>query len=197
MTRLRLHIAAIFLLSLGWAGMVQAQPDASTFFHDGAQQYIDGEMQTARQTVTQGLQAHPNDPKLLALQKKLKQRQQQQSSQGDNEQNQNDDSEKKKQESSKSNDQQEKKDNQQQQRQSQNEQNDESQHEQQPNQQNQQNQPPQQGPRRQQQHLPQDPEKISRQQALRILQALENQEQKLLREVQKPEGRRRRVEKDW
>ena len=34
-------------------------------------------------------------------------------------------------------------------------------------------------------------------QAERILEALENEEEKLLREVQKIEGRPRRVTKDW
>jgi hypothetical protein len=38
---------------------------------------------------------------------------------------------------------------------------------------------------------------LSREQAERILQALEGQEKQLLREVQKREARPRRVEKDW
>ena len=50
----------------------------------------------------------------------------------------------------------------------------------------------------QQQQQPQpSPDKLSRQQAERILQALENEEEQLLREVQKVKGRPRRVEKDW
>jgi len=40
-------------------------------------------------------------------------------------------------------------------------------------------------------------ERLSREQAERILQALEGQEKQLLREVQKREARPRRVEKDW
>lgn len=50
----------------------------------------------------------------------------------------------------------------------------------------------------QQQPEPQEnQEQLSRQQAERILQALENEEEELLREVQKVKGRPRRVEKDW
>lgn len=40
-------------------------------------------------------------------------------------------------------------------------------------------------------------EQLSRAQAERILQALQNDEEKLLRQVQKMQGRPRRVEKDW
>ncbi len=47
-----------------------------------------------------------------------------------------------------------------------------------------------------QQQQPREDE-LSRQQAERILQALENEEEQLLREVQKLRGRPRRVEKDW
>lgn len=42
-----------------------------------------------------------------------------------------------------------------------------------------------------------NPEKLSREEAQRILQALQSDEEKLLREVQKPKTRPRRVEKDW
>jgi len=46
---------------------------------------------------------------------------------------------------------------------------------------------------------PQEPEdtQLTRQQAEQILEALENEEQELLREVQKVQGTRRRVAKDW
>jgi tetratricopeptide (TPR) repeat protein len=42
-----------------------------------------------------------------------------------------------------------------------------------------------------------DPTKLSEEEAQRILQALENDEQQLLRQVQKMKTRPRRVEKDW
>ncbi len=44
---------------------------------------------------------------------------------------------------------------------------------------------------------PSDSDQLSRKQAERILQALENEEEQLLREVQKLKSRPRRVEKDW
>ncbi len=81
-------------------------------------------------------------------------------------------------------------------------QNDEQNQDQQPNdQQNQdqqqQNQDQQQQNDQQQDQQPQPDQQLSRQQAERILQALENEEEQLLREVQKMKGRPRRVEKDW
>ncbi|MEM1096258.1 MAG: tetratricopeptide repeat protein [Bacteroidota bacterium] len=55
-----------------------------------------------------------------------------------------------------------------------------------------------QGDQNQQQQPSQaDPTKLSKEQAERILQALGNEEQELLREVQKAKGPSRRVEKDW
>ncbi len=63
-----------------------------------------------------------------------------------------------------------------------------------------QNQEPQEGEQPQNaepQPQPETPDQLSRQQAERILQALENEEEQLLREVQKVKGRPRRVEKDW
>ena len=60
------------------------------------------------------------------------------------------------------------------------------------------NEPQQQDPQEQSaQPQPQQTEQLSRQQAERILQALEDDEQQLLREIQKMKGRPRRVEKDW
>lgn len=44
---------------------------------------------------------------------------------------------------------------------------------------------------------PADPTDLSREQAERILQAMENDEQQLLREVQRMDARPRKVEKDW
>ena len=55
---------------------------------------------------------------------------------------------------------------------------------------------PNQGEEEEQQAEP-DPTPLSRDEAERILQALENEEKELLREVQKMEGRPRRVTKDW
>ncbi len=63
--------------------------------------------------------------------------------------------------------------------------------------QNQQNQDQQNDQQQDQQQQPQPDQQLSREQAERILQALENEEEQLLREVQKMKGRPRRVEKDW
>lgn len=49
----------------------------------------------------------------------------------------------------------------------------------------------------QQEQMPTNPEELTEAEAQRILQALENEEQQLLRQVQKMNARPRRVEKDW
>ena len=59
------------------------------------------------------------------------------------------------------------------------------------------NQPDEQQPEQQQRQSRQAGEELSDEQALRILQALQNEEQQLLREVQRKDVRPRRVEKDW
>lgn len=55
------------------AAPVAAQSSAEAFFHEAAQQYVDGNVSAARQTVEQGLDVAPSDPRLLALQEKLQQ----------------------------------------------------------------------------------------------------------------------------
>ena len=81
--------------------------------------------------------------------------------------------------------------NQENQDQQQNDQNSEDQNSEDQNQQNQ-DQNQQQEPQERE-----DPTKLSEEEAQRILQALENDEQQLLRQVQKMKTRPRRVEKDW
>jgi hypothetical protein len=49
----------------------EAQPAAQAFFHTAAQQYVGGNTQAARQTVARGLEAHPDNSRLQALRKKL------------------------------------------------------------------------------------------------------------------------------
>lgn len=51
--------------------------------------------------------------------------------------------------------------------------------------------------RQQEQQEREDPTQLSKEEAQRILQALENEEEQLLRQVQKMKSRPRRVEKDW
>ena len=71
---------------------------------------------------------------------------------------------------------------------------DEQQEQQQQNQEQQQNEEQQQQQQQQQQA---DPTKLSREEAERILQALQNEEQELLRQVMKPQTRPKKVDKDW
>jgi tetratricopeptide (TPR) repeat protein len=119
--------------------------------------------------------------------RQLEQQQQQEQQQGDSEQDQ---QEQDQQEQNQDGDQQQQ--DQEQQEQQEGEQEQEQNGDQQQDQQEQQEQDQQ-----QQQPQPDDSEQLSRQQAERILQALENEEEELLREVQKVKGRPRRVEKDW
>lgn len=78
---------------------------------------------------------------------------------------------------------------------------DENQAEQEENDQEQDEQPQQEQQDEQQEQNPQQEQQreapLTREQAERILEALENEEEELLREVQKMEGRPRRVAKDW
>ncbi len=67
---------------------------------------------------------------------------------------------------------------------------DQQQQDQQQQDQNQQNQDQQQQP-------PPDPNKLSKEEAERILQALQNEEEELLRQVMKSQARPKKVEKDW
>lgn len=77
----------------------------------------------------------------------------------------------------------------------QNEENNEQQDQQQQNSEDQGDQ--QQQDQQQQQQEREDPTQLSEEEAQRILQALENEEEQLLRQVQKMKTRPRRVEKDW
>jgi hypothetical protein len=52
---------------------VAAQSSADAFFHDAAQRYVAGDQEAARRAVERGLKVAPSDPRLRALQKKLKQ----------------------------------------------------------------------------------------------------------------------------
>ncbi|WP_103026704.1 hypothetical protein [Salinibacter altiplanensis] len=49
------------------------QSSADAFFHDAAQQYVTGNTGAARRAVEAGLDVAPSDPRLRALQKKLEQ----------------------------------------------------------------------------------------------------------------------------
>jgi len=111
------------------------------------------------------------------VKRQLEQQQQQQQNQQDQNQDQNEENKEENQDQQKSDQEQENQDQQQQQDQEQQQQSEEQE------QQQQQEQP--------------DPTKLSQEEAQRILEALENEEEQLLRQVQKMKTRPRRVEKDW
>ncbi|MEP1152489.1 MAG: hypothetical protein ABJH08_12235 [Balneola sp.] len=80
-----------FLFTLLITMSVQAQ-DADSFFHNGANSFINSQLDQATQIVDEGLYQYPNDAKLNALREKLeeekdKQKQQQQQQQQNQEQN--------------------------------------------------------------------------------------------------------------
>lgn len=62
----------LLLVALGTTPAV-AQSSTDTYFHEAAQHYINDDVSAARDVVEQGLEAAPSDPRLLALQKKLEQ----------------------------------------------------------------------------------------------------------------------------
>lgn len=110
--------------------------------------------------------------------------QQQQEDQNNQDQQNNEDQENQEQQDQQQNQDQEQQDQQQQDQQQQDQQQQEQ--EQQEQQQNQEQQQP-----------PPDPNKLSKEEAERILQALQNEEEELLREVMKSQARPKKVEKDW
>lgn len=66
-------VSAVVLLVMGGSS-VAAQSSADAFFYEAAQQYVAGNVTAARETVDQGLEVAPSDPRLLALRKKLRQK---------------------------------------------------------------------------------------------------------------------------
>ena len=74
-------IVAGLLLGVSGAPVV-AQSSADAFFHDAAQQYVDGDVEAARRSVTRGLEVAPSDPRLQALREKLTTQEQERGSSG-------------------------------------------------------------------------------------------------------------------
>jgi hypothetical protein len=62
-------VAAFLLMGTSFS---QAQSTADAYFHEAARQYVTDNVPAARRAVEQGLQLAPSDPRLLALQKKLR-----------------------------------------------------------------------------------------------------------------------------
>ncbi len=189
-------IIAGFLLVLGGTPAA-AQSSADALFHEAAQRYVDGDVAAARQAVERGLDVAPSDPRLLALREKLQEQEKKReggdrSSQGDSQNDQEQGSA------------------------GGNTQEDPSAPSGQDSRSNlddssdpQSSQAPDDGASaRAEEDERQAPQRIrnaddrptnslSRAQAARLLQALENQEMKLLREVQGQAPKTETVEKDW
>lgn len=173
-----------------------ATRSAEDYFDAAAQAYIGGQTARAEAEAEAGLRAYPADSKLQALLETLKKQRQQQNgggsaSQGqpqDNNQNdpdRTDDSQARQGSPDSQNDE--------------DSQQPESQPPNDPNENGEQPSDPQQAEGEQTAPGSQqpDPDRLTEQQALRILQAMQNQEKQLLRQVQRRGTRSRSVEKDW
>lgn len=77
---------ALLLVLLCGAPLGAAAQTAETYFHEGAQAFVQGEREAAEQAVENGLQIAPNDPRLLALREQLQAPPPQRGSAGQNEQ---------------------------------------------------------------------------------------------------------------
>lgn len=200
MMRLLWIVAVGGLLLVGLGGTpALGQSSAEAFFHEAAQRYVAGDTEAARRVVERGLERHPSDPRLRALRRTLERQREQRgggrsSQQGQEGQNQRDPSEG---------------------TEGQREQSEESRQEGLPQSDataDQESSPGQrsgsssggsagngaQGARSSDQmNERRPPRSLSRAQAARLLRALENQEQKLLREVQGQTDEPQSVEKDW
>ncbi|MCH2449972.1 MAG: hypothetical protein MK198_07475 [Gracilimonas sp.] len=164
----------IFLFSFLLATPALAQ-SADQYFHNGAQSFINADLQTAINTVQQGLDQYPNDSKLNALMQKLREEQEQQQQQNQEQQNQDQQS-------------------QQDQQQNQNEQ--EQEEEQQPQESEGENKGEQEAQEMNPEEL--DSQQISKEDAEKILQALAQKEKELLKEFKKKKSDgSAKHEKDW
>lgn len=174
---------------------------AGEYFHGGARSFIGEALQEAAETVKDGLAEYPADPELRRLDELIREAMEQQQNQGEgsdreqsaNEQEENEDS-----------GDQEQQGEQQEGEESESGEEDQEQSGDQENQENQEGdtgeQPDEESDGESEQppsEMPVDSDQLTPQEAERILQALANEEAKLLREVQKVKGRPRRVEKDW
>lgn len=168
----------LILALLVWAGSAMGT-EVESYFHSAANYYINGKYAEALRDIQAGLQLNPNDAKLNELLKKIEDElQRQQPSQGD----QQDQGEQEQQQ-------------QQQQQQDQQAGNEQDQQQEQQGEQDQQQQAGAQEQQEQQQAI--NPEEMSREDAERILQALEGQEKDVLKNRKLKGGGKRRSAKDW
>ncbi|MEX2604876.1 MAG: hypothetical protein WD361_11760 [Gracilimonas sp.] len=78
-------LTLLFLLLISIPVMAQS---ADEYFHNGAQYFINADLQEAIHQVQNGLNQYPNDPKLNALMQKLQEEQEKQQQNQDQQQNQ-------------------------------------------------------------------------------------------------------------
>ena len=74
--------AGLVLLAVG-GPEARGQASAASYFHEAAQQYVAGNRPAAQRAVEQGLEVAPSDPRLNALREKLKQQGEQPTGQQD------------------------------------------------------------------------------------------------------------------
>ncbi len=165
------------LILINFMFLTVSAQTADDFFHGGSQLYIQGKINESKALVGQGLKMFPNDPKLNALENKIKEEDQ-------NQQNQ-------------QQDQQQSQEQQQQQQQGGQDKEQQNQQEQQQDLAKKDEQQKQQGKEKQAQQIEKKKE-LSKEEAERILQALrsDEKENQKLRRPEQP-ARRPRVEKDW
>nr|WP_279304470.1 hypothetical protein [Salinibacter ruber] len=187
------------LLVGGGGAPALGQPSADALFHDAAQRYVAGDTEAARRAVERGLEIAPSDPRLQALRKKLEQQEKQRgggrpSQQGQQPQNRRDPSrgsEGSQEQSGASGEE------------SQSQSDDPSRSESSPSGTPDPSSTGSSGAKAQGRQGGDRPgarrsaRRLSQAQAARLLQALENQERRLLREVQGESEAPSRVEKDW
>lgn len=200
----RTLLLGLAMIAAGALGAAAQNRAADQYFHAGAQQYIDEQIQQAKQTVQAGLEAHPADARLRALLKKLEQEREQQQNGGEQSSAQNQQNENRQDgaESGAPSDENER------------DASADERTQQDPSSENQpegaqqqnasageegsdENADPSAPRQRGSGSGEEQTDRLTRVQAERILRALENQERQLLREIQRHGRSDRRVEKDW
>ncbi len=170
---------------------------AMTAFNAGNNAFTSQQLEQALEHYQAALMANPNNEdakfNFEFVSRQLQEQQNQEQQQDNNEQKEEEDQNEQQQNQQQENEEQQNQDSEQDEDSEQNEeeQQKEDQNEQQQNQE-QNGQQEQEGEQPEPQEMP-----LTREQAERILEALENEEEQLLRELQKAEGRPRRVAKDW
>ena len=171
-----------FLFVVLFAVAVQAQ-DADSFFHRGANSYINSQLNQAIQIVDEGLFQYPNDAKLNALKQKLEEEKEKQQQQQQNQQNQDQEQQDQEQDNQEQNQDQE---------QENQEQNEEEQQDQEQGEGSEENEP-----------KPEDgkevnSKEISKEDAEKILKALAQKEKELLKDFKKKKSKDSAThDKDW